>query len=741
MASVQPEESVAQKMGPAAISSQARADSSEARAGWPTAIARSDYPKSDYPKQVPADRAVRTTIRDRAWQLAASWDRSGSLSRRQIETGARQILAELGLPDDYLGWTMVMLGSAFWEPQVAAVPVERRLLLLPHCFRDAEKCLGHYTAQELLCRDCGACRLSFFRAEAQRLGYQVLIAEGTPIVVEMILHGRVDAILGVACLNSLERALDKILQVGIPCMAVPLWESRCQDSQTDEDWVLAMLHTPYIPAVIQKETYLHLLRASTELFRPDRLARFLPLFPDDGRPLPGVETRPVSDSAFGMPRAGSSHFGAAPADAAPVWEATERLAWDFVLRGGKHLRPFLTLAAYDAMTGAHATGPHGRQVLETWTPAVWQLALAIELFHKASLVHDDIEDDDPYRYGQPALHRQYGVPITLNVGDFLIGWGYRLAAEAARQMAPDTAADILAHLAQAHVRLSEGQGAELAWRQTGRKKLSPLEVLKIYALKTAPAFEAALYVGLRMAGPADALGEILVRYSRQLGVAFQIQNDLADWTDDARNKRTIGTDVLSARPTILWALARQGLDAEEAGQLDRLLAEAAHSWQTSRRIGEHGEIISAGPDARSSADRPTTDAPLMADVPPMPDHLPGTAAIPEQASSSGPPGPTPTERHGQSGPEANRPPDPNAIFRWANAGQDSSEAAPWPQPTEALLAEVHRLYQKADAFGQAEVLMQKHRERAHQLADQVSPPSLKRLLHYVADMVINRVTF
>lgn len=733
MASVQPGESAPQKLGPPVVSSQASVEASPAGAGWPTAAVRSDYPK-----QVPADRAVRSAIRERAWQVAASWDRTGPLSRQQIQDGARQILAELGLPEDYLGWTMVMVGSAFWEPQVAAVPVERRLLLLPHCFRDSEKCQGHYTAQELLCRDCGACRLSFFRAEAQRLGYQVLIAEGTPIVVEMILHGRVDAILGVACLNSLERALDKILQVGIPCMAVPLWESRCRDSQTDEDWVLAMLRTPYIPAVIQKETYLHLLRASTELFRPDRLARFLPRFPHDSLFPVGADSRSAAVLAFGGPRAGSSHFDTGAADGAPVWEATERLAWDFLLRGGKHLRPFLTLAAYDAMTGAQATGPHARQVLETWPAAVWQLALAIELFHKASLVHDDIEDDDPYRYGQPALHRQYGVPMALNVGDFLIGWGYRLAAEAVGQMAPETAADILAHLAQAHVRLSEGQGAELAWRQRARKELSALEVLKIYALKTAPAFEAALYGGLRMAGPTHAFEEILGRYSRHLGVAFQIQNDLADWTDDARNKRTIGTDVLSARPTILWALARQGLAAEEAGRLDRLLAEAARFWQTGRAIREHGEIISAGLGDPPLVARPMTDAPRMPDARLRRERLTGTDSVPEPFGSGALPGPPPAAPHEHPLPEANLRSHPYATFSRANPGQDGPEATACRQQTEALLAEVRRLYEKADAFGQAEALVQKHRERAHQLADQVGPAPLKRLLHYVADMVIHR---
>ncbi len=636
-------------------------------------------PFSAYPKQTPSSRAVREAIRQRAWQMAAGWDRSRPLSRQQIESGARRLLAELGQPLDYLGWTMVMLGSAFWQSQVAAVPVERRLLLLPHCFRSIEQCQGVYTAEELVCRDCGACRLSFLRAEAKRLGYQVLIAEGTPIVVDMILHGRVDAILGVACLGSLERALEKILQVGIPCMAVPLWESRCRDSQTDEDWVLQMLRTPYVPSTVQTETYLHLLRATTELFRPDRLARFLPGLTNPPGSSPKYEAGPPA----GLPTEDIRSVrreATGSADGQPVWETTQRLAWDFLLRGGKHLRPFLTLAAYDAMTGARAARADGGDVPGSWPEAVWQLALAIEVFHKASLIHDDIEDDDPYRYGRPALHREYGTPTALNVGDFLIGWGYRLAAEAARQLASDAAADILAHLAHAHVRLSEGQGAELAWRQALHKALTPLEVLKIYSLKTAPAFEAALYVGLRMAGPVEQLQETLARYSRHVGVAFQIHNDLADWTEDSANKQTLGADVLGARPTILWSLARQSLCAEDADRLDRLLAEADRL--TSRRP-DGSEKESSSPASAADQTKSETD------------------------------------------PAENRRPV-------------RLEGVLPPKTTDTLLAEVRRLYEKAEAFAQAEALAQKHRERAHLLADQTPSASVSRLLHYVADMVLNR---
>ena len=74
------------------------------------------------------------------------------------------------------------------------------------------------------------------------MGYKVLVAEGSPIVLKIIVSGYVDAIVGVACLNVLEKAIDKILLAGIPCMAVPLLSSDCRNTSVDEDWVHEMIH-------------------------------------------------------------------------------------------------------------------------------------------------------------------------------------------------------------------------------------------------------------------------------------------------------------------------------------------------------------------------------------------------------------------------------------------------------------------------------------------------------------------
>src|SRR5260370_4327571 len=159
------------------------------------------------------------------------------------------------------------------------------------------------------------------------------------------------------------------------------------------------------------------------------------------------------------------------------------------------------VVAYDALKGANGT--LGADKLEL-PDSVRRVALAIEAFHKASVVHDDVEDDDTFRYGQKTLHRRYGVGTAINVGDYLLGFGYRLVGRDRKELGGDCAADILHRLADAHLKLSEGQGAELLWRDAHDKTLTALDALTIYALKTAPAFEAALFAGLRLAGPAEA---------------------------------------------------------------------------------------------------------------------------------------------------------------------------------------------------------------------------------------------
>jgi len=519
--------------------------------------------KTSHLKLVPETRKEREALRDKCREVTAKLDKSRPLTKDEMETLARRTLAEVGMSEGYVGWMMVMLATAFWHEQVAAVPFERRLFLLPHCLKHAEGCPADYDQFGLDCKTCGACSIADFRTRAEDLGYKVLVAEGSPIVLKIIVSGHVDAIVGVACLNVLEKAIDKILLAGIPCSAVPLLSSDCRNTSVDEDWVSEMIEIAHREPTSHTRSYLSLLRAAAGMFDAAELERLVPR-------IRGNKTLAEAN-------------GSGTAGLDPI-AGTEAIAYDFLAQGGKHLRPFATLAVYDALTGGHGTGPDGAKQVAAFSDAVRRTAMSIEVFHKASLVHDDIEDDDQYRYGAETLHRAHGIPTAINVGDYLIGMGYRLVSRDAAALGAEVCADILDKLAESHTRLSEGQGAELLWRDASDKQLKPIDALKIYALKTSPAFEAALYSGARLAGSVEPYREPIAAFSRHLGVAFQILNDLKDWHGDDDNKLIAGGDVLGGRPTVLWALALEGLDDRGRAELLGLVGDAERTVEGVSRV-------------------------------------------------------------------------------------------------------------------------------------------------------------
>jgi geranylgeranyl pyrophosphate synthase len=513
---------------------------------------------------------------------------------------------------------MVCISNEFWREQVMAVDFKRRLLLLPHCLKHMDGCPAEYDEYGLDCKKCGACSIADYKTKAEELGYKVLVAEGTPIVLKIIVSGHVDAVVGVACLNVLEKAIDKVLKVGIPSIAVPLLSSDCKNTSVDSDWVAEVIALRSQPPKTRTRSFVPLMRSTAAMFESPELERLAPRarLKDAGDPVAG----------------------------------TEQIAYGYLGFGGKRFRPFITLAAYDALKGGSAVA--AADASEIAIPdEVRRTALAIETFHKASLVHDDIEDGDVQRYGRETLHRRHGLATAINAGDYLIGLGYRLAARDRKTLGAEAAADVLNKLSEAHTRLSEGQGAELLWRDAADKTLTPLDALKIYALKTAPAFEAALYAGIRLAGPADKYEQAVAAFCRNLGVAFQIANDLQDWQEGAAGKGFAGGDVLGARPTVLLALAAESATVEQK----RLMHEALHG----ARGNGHG---------------------------------------------------------GGNGHDGN------------GRGEASS----------AVLDRVRAVFEATGVFDKAEQLIEKYKEKAEAVADEVEPDSLRELLYFLVDTVLDR---
>lgn len=536
-------------------------------------------------KAVPETLAQRERLKLAAERFAEPLDKSQPFSKDELEAHGRKLLAELGEPEKFLGFTMVLIGNFFWKQQFLTIPFHRRMLLLPHCLKHAAGCPADYDEFGLDCEKCGACSIADYKTRAEQLGYKVLVAEGSPIVLKIIVSGHIDGILGVACLNVLEKAIDKVLIAGVPSYAVPLHSGDCKSTTLDESWVwdvLEQYEEPKDPA--PTSSYVPLMRGANELFDVhfDRL-------------LPRVRSKGV------------------PADLDSALSATEAIAYDWLRHGGKRFRPFITLAAYDAVRGgtAAAAGP-GAAAL-TFPDTVSRVAMAIEAFHKASLVHDDIEDDDLYRYGRETLHRRFGLGSAINVGDHLIGLGYRLVSSIRAEAGAEAAADIADRMAAAHVKLCDGQGAEMHWHEAPGQILKPIDALQIYALKTSPAFEAALYAGLRLAGPIAAYEEMIPVFTRHLGVGFQIINDLKDWQGDDHNKLVAGQDAQSMRPTLLLALAFETASPTQRAELDAIVADRGSEVLRTGRLRRIFEECNVFDKAQGLVEKSRARAEALAD--------------------------------------------------------------------------------------------------------------------------------
>ena len=465
---------------------------------------------------VPPLRAQRDRLRQQVDEHVRAAGVRPPLSRAELAAHVERFLAHHQADLAYRHYAAVLLHNAVWRERVAHVPFDRRLLLLPQCLRAPEVCRGEKDPLGLLCRHCGSCLIDPFAAQAQKLGYAVLAAEGTTAVTALLASGRIEAVVGVSCLSVLERVFPYVNSAGVPGLAIPLLRDGCVNTAVDSDWVWEAICLSADET--QRSLDLDALRSVVDgWFAPEELERSLPAC--EGQ--------------------------------------TGRIARSWLSRSGKRWRPLLAAGAYAALAGAepHKLGDDIRR-----------LALAVECFHKASLAHDDIEDNDASRYGQMTLHEEYGLPVALNTGDFLLGEGYRLIA--ACGLDDSRRVRMLTAAADGHRRLALGQGAELCWRRQPRP-LAPAEVLEIFRGKTAPAFDVALQLGAICAGADEALCGALTDYSRPLGIAYQIRDDLDDFFGGEHE-----ADARAMRPSVLLALAYEASDGA-----DRRLLEAAWRGQ------------------------------------------------------------------------------------------------------------------------------------------------------------------
>lgn len=421
---------------------------------------------------VPASLRERSDLRDRIDLFVNDLSLRPPLSLGDLSELSDQLICRHSLDTGIKGWLMVEIHNQVWKETVASIPNDRRILLLPKCLSHSTGCEAEMDELGLLCHKCNRCPIPDLQGKADSLGIMSIVAEGFTSVVGLIRNQVIDTVIGVGCLDSLEKTFPLLISNAIPGLAIPLNVSGCKDTSVDYGYVLRMLG-----ARSDKEARLldyDGLRADLrQWFSGESLASYV---------------SPGKDQASAI-----------------------ALAW--MGGDGKRWRPYLLAATYLALSDQPGVSADVRRA-----------AIAVECFHKASLVHDDIQDNDTERYGKPTVNALYGVPIAINVGDILLGQGYRLLAQCDEKALVTAAAD-------AHIALCKGQGMELEWSASPRP-LTMDFVLDIFCNKTVPAFEVSLLLGLICAGDDAELRLIFRAYSRALGIAYQLLDDVEDFKND-----------------------------------------------------------------------------------------------------------------------------------------------------------------------------------------------------------------
>ena len=246
-----------------------------------------------------------------------------------------------------------------------------------------------------------------------------------------------------------------------------------------------------------------------------------------------------------------------------------------VFAGGKRLRPMLALFGCEAVGGK----------LEDAMPA----AMALEMIHTYSLVHDDLPamDDDDFRRGRPTCHKVYGEAVAILVGDALLTQAFQVLADPTATDVPAARRlQIVTEIASAAGSLGMVGGQTMDIQAEG-KALDPTTLLTLHSKKTGALLRASLRVGGLAGGAGDAAMASLTRYGERLGLAFQIVDDILDIEGSSVEMgKTAGSDMRKQKATYPAVFGLEASRREAA----RLLAEAREAV---RPLGDDGAVLVA----------------------------------------------------------------------------------------------------------------------------------------------------
>ena len=226
----------------------------------------------------------------------------------------------------------------------------------------------------------------------------------------------------------------------------------------------------------------------------------------------------------------------------------------FLQIGGKRIRPVAVLM--------------GNELFDNINPDAWKVATAIELFHNFTLIHDDIMDEAPLRRGMETVHQKYGNSTALLAGDVMQVQAYdylnRISTNYLQRIN-----NIFVITAR---QVCEGQQLDMDFEKSDSVSLP--EYLNMITMKTSVLLAASLKIGGVLGGASKGNTEHLYEFGKNLGIAFQIQDDYLDaFGDPAKFGKQVGGDILANKKTFLLIYALEVATTKQQAELKQLMAE------------------------------------------------------------------------------------------------------------------------------------------------------------------------
>ncbi|MFH1834677.1 MAG: polyprenyl synthetase family protein [Methanobacteriota archaeon] len=205
--------------------------------------------------------------------------------------------------------------------------------------------------------------------------------------------------------------------------------------------------------------------------------------------------------------------------------------------GGKRIRPALVLTACEAVGGDFEK--------------ILAAAASVELLHTFTLVHDDIMDDDDMRRGKPTVHALWGIEIGIVVGDAVYAKAFESLVDVRNEGIDDSKVlDALETLNHANSEVHEGQMMDMFFEK--QKEVTEQDYLVMISKKTGALIEASVKIGAILGGGTDEQIRSLSDYGRDIGMAFQIKDDLLDLTgDEQKLGKPVGSDICQGKKSLV----------------------------------------------------------------------------------------------------------------------------------------------------------------------------------------------